>query len=97
MAFSRCSGHKTHYQVHGVRVLCYCCHAVKTPIEVRADSSSLDFFWTKFWFFQDYFNYIGMSDAGHEFLRKLDKSNQLSAEEAAKGIIKVLEIVSNVF
>ena len=38
-----------------------------------------------------------MSDAAHEYLKKLDKSNQLSAEEAAKGIIKVLEIVLNVF
>ena len=42
-------------------------------------------------FFQDYFDHIGMSEGGHEYLKKLDKSNQLSAEDAAKGIIKVLE------
>ena len=51
----------------------------------------MDFFGLSSGSFQDYFNYIGMSDAGHEYLKKLDKSNQLSAEEAAKGIIKVLE------
>ena len=43
--------------------------------------------------FQDYIDYIGMSEKGHEYLKTLDTENLLSAEEAAAGVIKVIGTV----